>query len=179
MKTKILLALFQMAEEAEELNPLQQLQNVLETCGISPVATHAQLINNEGLTSIANLGLLNGDNDVLKMAKHMVVQTEANGHVNLGTVVIKKLQALMCWIKDHQMRSLDLDPLSWNPLSMATTMKAKHVHKEMKDSKKVPFMKDIIKFNPNRYELCEDTFLNFLLQTIGTNVEPLQYVVHD
>ena len=66
MKTNILLPLFQMAD------PLQQLQNVLETCGISPVATCAQLINNEGLTSITNLGLLNGDNDVLEMAKHMV-----------------------------------------------------------------------------------------------------------
>ena len=65
MKTNILLLLFQMA------NPLQQLQNILETCGIGPVVTHAQLINNKGLTSIANLGLLNGDNEVLKMAKHM------------------------------------------------------------------------------------------------------------
>ena len=88
-------------------------------------------------------------------------------------VAIKKLQVLVFWIKDCQMRSLDLDPISWNPISMAAAMEAKHVHKEMKDSKKVPSMKDIMKFNPNRYELCEDSFLNVLSQTIGMNGEPL------
>ena len=173
MKSNILLPLFQMAD------PLQQLQNVLETCCIGPAASHAQLINNKGLTSIADLGLLDGDNDVLKMAKHMAAWTEANRCVNLGMVAIKKLQVLVFWIKDHQMRSLDLDPVNWNPISMAATMEAKCIHKEMKDSKKAPSMKDIMKFNPDRYKLCEDAFLNVLSQTIGASSEPLRYVVCD
>ena len=88
-------------------------------------------------------------------------------------VAIKKLQVLVFWIKDCQMRSLDLDSVSWNPISMAATMEVKRVCMEMKDSKKVPSVKDI------RYKLCEDTFLNVLSQTIGMNGEPLQYVVHD
>ena len=51
-----------MADEAAA--NLQGLQNILMTCGIGPVATHTQLINNEGLTFIADLGLLDVDNNV-------------------------------------------------------------------------------------------------------------------
>ena len=127
----------------------------------------------------ADLGLLDGDNNVLKMAKHMAVQMEVNGHVNLGTVVIKKLHVLIFWIKDHQMRSLDIDTTNWDQAVMATAMEAKHVHKEMKNNKKPPYMRDIMKFNPNRYELCKDAFLNILSQMIGANSAPLHYIVHD
>ena len=104
---------------------------------------------------------------------------EANGHVNLGTVAIKKLQALIFWIKDHQMRSLDIDAANWDQAAMAAVMEAKHVHKEMKDNEKLPSMKDIMKFNPDRYKLCKDAFLNVLSQTISTNGEPLHYIVCD
>ena len=78
---------------------LQGLQGILETCGIAPVATHTQLINNEGLTSIANLGLLDGDNDMLKMAKCMVALMVANGHVNLGTISLRNFKPLCIGVK--------------------------------------------------------------------------------
>ena len=64
---------------ADTAAALQGLQGVLETCGIAPVVTCTQLINNEGLTSIANLGLLDGDNYLLEMGKCMVCE-----HPNLS-----------------------------------------------------------------------------------------------
>ena len=109
----------------------------------------------------------------------MAVQMEVKGCVNLGTVAIKKLQVLVFWIKDCQIRSLDIDATNWDQVAMATAMEVKHVHKEMKDNKKLPSVKDIMKFNPDRYVLCKDSFLNILSQMIGTNVEPLHYIVCD
>ena len=138
---------------------LQGLQNVLETCDIAPAVTHTHLINNKGLTSIANLGLLDGDNDMLEMVKHMAAQMEANGCVNLGTIVITKLQALVHWIKDCQMHSLDVNADNWDEALMMAVMDVKCVQKELKDNEKLLSMKDIVKFNPNRYETCEDDFL--------------------
>ena len=164
---------------ADAAAALQGLQRVLETCGITPEVTHTQFINNEGLTSIANLGLLDGDNDVLEMAKCMVTQTEANGCVNLGTIAIKKLQALVYWIKDCQMHSLEVNADDWDEAAMMAVMDMKCIWKELKDNKKLLSVKGIVKFNPDRYEMCEDAFLNLLSQTIGMYGEPLWYVVHD
>ena len=40
--------------------------------------------------------------------------SEANGHVNQGTIAIKKLQALVHWIKDCQICSLDGNVDDWD-----------------------------------------------------------------
>ena len=58
------------------------------------------------------------------------------------------------------MRSLDIDATNWDQAAMVAAMEAKCVCKEMKDNEKPPSVKDIMKFNPDRYELCKDAFLN-------------------
>jgi len=52
-------------------DPIQELRDVLETCGVAVAADRNTIINREGFTSIANLGILDGDLDVTEMAKRM------------------------------------------------------------------------------------------------------------
>jgi hypothetical protein len=47
------------------------------------------------------LGVLDDDKDVLEMVKHLGSHTEAAGHVYVGTIQVKKLQALCYWVHDH------------------------------------------------------------------------------
>lgn len=83
---------------------LADLHAVLMTCGIAVEGTRNTIIENEGFTSIEDLGIMEGDKDVLEMAKHLAMRTQGEGRVNLGTVVIKRLQALVWWIRDRNMR---------------------------------------------------------------------------
>jgi len=41
-------------------------------------------------------------NDMLEMVKHLASHTEAAGHVYVGTIQVKKLQAIFYWVHDHQ-----------------------------------------------------------------------------
>jgi hypothetical protein len=47
------------------------------------------------------LSILDGDSDVTEMAKRMAARNAADGHVTLGTTVIKRLQELVWWVKDR------------------------------------------------------------------------------
>ena len=51
--------------------------------------------------------MLEGNEDVMEMAKRMAGCTVADGHVIIRTVAIKHLQALVQWICDHQKQGLD------------------------------------------------------------------------
>ena len=108
-------------------DPIQELNGVLMTCAVMMVATCTAIINNEGFTSIVDIGQLEGDNNVIEMAKWMAMHTEANGCVNLGTIMIKHLQVLVFWIKNHQMHSLDIMAANWNQAAMDTAMETKCV----------------------------------------------------
>ena len=57
---------------------------------------------------MSDLGVLETNADITEMAKRMASHTQAEGRVLLGTVVIKRLQTLVWWIRDHQKRGLDL-----------------------------------------------------------------------
>jgi len=71
-------------------DPIQELRDVLETCGVAVAADRNTIINREGFTSIADLGILDGDSDVTEMAKRMAARNAADGRVTLGTTVIKR-----------------------------------------------------------------------------------------
>jgi hypothetical protein len=89
-------------------NPIAELNLVLKTCGILDAATRTNIINREGFMSLDDLGVLETDTDVTEMAKRMATRTQAEGRVLLGTVVIKRLQTLVWWIRDQQKRGLAL-----------------------------------------------------------------------
>jgi hypothetical protein len=74
---------------------------VLVICGFANVMDHTSIINNEGFQSIVDFGILE-DKDVFEMVKHLDNRTVAAGHVNVGAIQVKKLQALCYWIHDQQ-----------------------------------------------------------------------------
>jgi hypothetical protein len=55
-------------------------------------------INVEGLDLLSAFIQLNGDSDVTEMAKHMAAWPSPAGRVILGTMQIKRLQALVYWV---------------------------------------------------------------------------------
>jgi hypothetical protein len=52
---------------------MQEMEEVLKQCGIIVAATCATIIANEGFTSLADFGDLEGDTDVIEMAKQLMV----------------------------------------------------------------------------------------------------------
>ena len=81
---------------------ISNIHMVLTTCGVSVDATRTLIINNESLTSIAEFGFLDGgDDDVTAMSLRMVRRVANNGRVILGGIQIKKIQALVWWVRDR------------------------------------------------------------------------------
>ncbi len=97
--------------------PPNPVHGVLQVCGITSVTSRNIFINTEGLDLIEAFGAMNGDSDVSEMAKRMAARSStAAGRVVLGTMQIKRLQALVYWVKDHDKRGLDIDPEMWRLL---------------------------------------------------------------
>ena len=157
-------------------NPIDDLNTVLETCGITVAAQRASIINTEGFTQISDLAVLDGDTDVLEMAKRLANHTAAAGCVTLGTVQIKNLQALVYWVRDLVARDEDIDAADWTPAMMETARARKRVAKAEQDDK-APDVDDLKKFKPNQFEEHEDAFKNVLAQTNGSRGFKLRYVV--
>ena len=76
------------------------LHAILTMCGIPAAATRACIVGNEGFTSVEDLAVLEMDTDASEMVKHMASHTVADGHVSLGTVQIKRIQALAWLVHD-------------------------------------------------------------------------------
>jgi hypothetical protein len=115
-------SLMQMADDAGDVfvadvpvapgaNPVH---GVLALCGVTSAVARQVFIDIEGLDTIDAFATLNGDSDVTEMAKRMASRSSvAAGRVILGTMQIKKIQALVYWVKDHHKRNLDVDPDMW------------------------------------------------------------------
>ena len=86
-------------------NPVHR---VLEICGVSLAAARDVFIEVEGLNTIEAFGALSGDADVTEMAKRMASRNVNTGRVILGTMQIKRIQALVFWVKDHERRQMDM-----------------------------------------------------------------------
>ena len=99
-------------------NPIDNLHTVFAMCSITNKATRMNIINQEGFTQLEDLGVLETDTDVSEMAKRMATRTQAEGRVLLGTVVIKRLQTLVWWVRDQQKRGLTLDAADFDAAAM-------------------------------------------------------------
>ena len=109
--------------EPEPPNPVHE---ILTVCGITTAANRATFINIEGLDSMEAFASMNGDSDVTDMAKRMSSRPNAAaGRVILGTMQIKRLQALVYWVKDHDKRGLQAQPGMWTREVMAAAMARK------------------------------------------------------
>ena len=156
-------------------DPIAQLHLVFEVCGIVDGATRNNIINREGFTTIGDLGVLETDSDVSDMAKRMASRTLAEGRVLLGTIVVKRLQTLVWWVRDHQKRGLYVDAADWTADIMQEAAQMKSLKCNMAD--KEPSVSDLGKFDPDDFDSFEDAFLNLLAQSYGVLCEPLRYGV--
>jgi hypothetical protein len=152
------------------------LRAALATCGLT-VPQCDVLVNNEGFTSLASVGVLGGDTDVTEMAKRLASRTVVDGRTILGTVQIKNLQALVFWVKDRQKRGLNLDVNDWTPAEITLTMATKEVRKEEKDNYSKPSVTELGTFDPQDFEVFEEGFINYLARLRGAQGEDLRYVV--
>ena len=106
-------------------DPIAELNSVLTRCGITNQAQCTTIINLEGFTEVSDLGVLETDSDVNEMAKRMASCTVADGRVLLGTVVIKRLQTLVWWVRDRLKRGLPINANDFDAdaLTQASQMK--------------------------------------------------------
>ena len=88
------------------------IHGALRTCGVAAQASRMTFINVEGLDSIAAFAMMSGDNDVTEMAKRMAASrpTAAGRVLILGTMQIKRIQALVHCVKDYDKRGLVPEP---------------------------------------------------------------------
>jgi hypothetical protein len=151
------------------------LHAVFEMCGITNAATPTLIMNHEGFTQLDDIGVLETDLDVTEMAKRMASRTQAEGWVLLGTVIIKRFQTLVWWIRNHQKGGLPLIANDFTIETMADAAEMKTLRREVSDSELS--VKDLGKFNPDDIDAHEDAFLTLLAQSYGVLKEPLRYVV--
>ena len=161
---------------ANAVNPNEDVHHVLDQCGITSPAAHQVFILTEGLDSVEAFGDLSGDNDVTEMAKRMASRQPNNGRVILGTTHIKRLQALVYWVKDHQRRNVDLDYNDWNDVTMRASMTRKESENNFRDV-------DVDMIDPGKcatdhgWDAWQIGFLNKLSTTTGAARVPIDYVV--
>ena len=95
-------------------------------------ADHNSIITCEGFNLIDDLAILEGDSDVIEMAKRMASHMEANGCVNLSTITIKHLQGLVYYVRDRRMHGMMMTAKDWMQEAMETAMTKKEVKKASK-----------------------------------------------
>jgi hypothetical protein len=156
--------------------PNADIHAVLSICSIATEAYHTSIIVNEGFTSLADFGLLS-KKDVYEMVKRMGSHTAAPGHVYVGTLQVKKLQALCYWVCDQQKHGQALDHEDWDNEMMASTIERMCIDKE-RDTGAI-LVSDLGKFDPEEFETGETAFVNLFSQTCRMQGESLKYVARD
>ena len=71
------------------------------------------------------------------------------------------------------MHGVDHVAAEFDQAALNKAMEGKHVHKEAKETELSPSIKDLEKFNPDKFEMCQDAFLNVLTKLIGVEGIPL------
>lgn len=154
------------------------VHQALRVCGVTALSARKVFIEVEGIDNLEALGTLNGDTDVTEMAKRMASRSANAGKVILGTMQIKRLQALVYWVKDHEKRQITLDADLWTPEELKSTIARKEAEHNFE---KV----DVAIVDPGKcrtdvgWDSWQIGFMNKLSSTLGTAKVPLAYVVRD
>ena len=110
---------------------IADLHMVLTTFGVSSKATCTLIINNESLTLIADFGFLDGgDDDVTAMSSRMARRVANNGRVIMGGIQIKKVQALVWWVRYFQKLRQPIDACLWTSAAMTNDGIEKRIEKD-------------------------------------------------
>jgi hypothetical protein len=155
------------------INPIH---GVLQVCGVNALASRDVFIFTEGLDSMEAFALLSGDGDVTEMAKRMSSRSVNAGRVILGTMHIKRIQALVFWVKDLAKRGITPDPDEWDVDEMTKAMERKEADANF-DKVEV----DLI--DPGKcqtdfgWDAWQIAFMNKLSATMGAAKVPVSYIV--
>ena len=104
---------------------------VLTTYVVSVESTHTLIINNESLTLITDFGFLDGGDDgVTAMSLRMAHRLANNGCMILGGIQIKKIQALVWWVRYRKIFGQPIDAALWTATAMTNTGIAKRIKKD-------------------------------------------------
>jgi hypothetical protein len=114
-------------------DPIEELNAVFAMCGINDAGMRANIIAREGFTQLEDLGVLEMDTDITEMAKRMASWMQAKGRVLLSTVIIKHLQTLVWWVRDHQKRGLPLVAAEFNAEAMNQVSEMQALKREFSD----------------------------------------------
>jgi hypothetical protein len=106
---------------------MDNLNAILMVCGVADPVQRTNIIVNESFTSLEDFCMFENDKDVNRMASRLASRTIQEGRVHLGTIVIKKLQALVFWCKDHQMRGANLVAAEFTQAALMEVMENKQV----------------------------------------------------
>ena len=160
-----------------EPEPPNPVHDVLNICGITTAANGATFINIEGLDNIEAFAAMNGDSDVTEMAKRMASRPNAAaGRVILGTMQIKRLQALVYWVKDHDKRGLQAQPGMWTREVMVAAMARKESEHNLDKI-------DVDIIDPGKcqtdagWDNWQIGFVNKLSAIMGAAKAPIDYIV--
>jgi hypothetical protein len=148
----------------------------LAICGFANVVDRMSIINNEGFQSIVDFGILE-DKDVFEMVKRLGNHTVVAGHVNVGAIQVKKLQALCYWVCDQQKHGQGITQDDWDNDMVMVMIEKMHI-KKGQDTGNV-LVTDLGKFNHDDFKTHETAFINLLAQMYGAQGENLKYIVHD
>ena len=108
---------------------MQELHNVLRVCGISELINHRCLINNKRFNSLDYFGVMDGETDVLDMAKRLASRAVAT-RADLGKVQTKGLQALVWWIHNRRTHNYSLIAAAFEMDTKRAVMKGNRINKE-------------------------------------------------
>ena len=152
------------------------IHGVLRTCGVAHLSNRMTFINIEGLDSLNAFTTMNGDSNVTEMVKRMASRPAAAGRVILGTIQIKRIQALVYWVKDQVRKGMTPEPEMWTAEAMAHAMERKEA--EHNYGKIDVDIIDPGKCQTNHgWDNWQIAFVNKLNATMGTANVPLDYVV--
>ena len=152
------------------------IHTVLALCGVFDPDNRHLIRTDEGLTLITYFGVFDINCDVVDMSKRLSSRTINYGRVNLGTVHINKIQALVWCINYRQKFGQDSDPAKFDQVTMLAAMQSKRIEKDQPSSNVATIT--LAKFGPDNFETHEDSVVNILLQALGISKKcPLHYVV--
>jgi hypothetical protein len=95
----------------------------------------------------------------------VVIATIVAGHVKIGAIQVKKLQALCYWVHDQQKHGQGIIQDDWDNDMVMAMIKKMCINKGQ-DTGNV-LVTDLHKFIPDDFETHETAFINLLTQTYG------------
>jgi hypothetical protein len=79
------------------------------------------------------------------MVKRLALRMQAKGRVYLGTVMVKRIQTLVWWVRDHQKRGLPVSAADFTVQAMNEAAEMKGLKHDMAEME--PSVSDLGKFN--------------------------------